>query len=318
VQYGPTIGAIAVYLVQLQLLPLARACEVMEDLLAVSISEGTLSDLIGRCANNLTVVEQQIKEALIQSEVIQQDETGLYVQHQRQWMHVTCTPTLMHYGVHASRGREALEAIGILPRFADTSVHDGWRSYFLYDCRHALCLVHLVRELIFLAEEQQQKWAGELKALLLDMKTATEDAYVRGMERRHPSEIADGEAQFLDLLAQGEVLNPVAHAPPGTRGQSKQSPAPNLLDRLLRDQEAVLRFLQDLTVPFDKNFAERDIWMVKVQQKVSGCFRALSGAQAFCRIRGYLSTMRKQGLPLLSAMQTTLLGHPILPSFQRT
>jgi transposase len=138
------------------------------------------------------------------------------------------------------------------------------------------------------------------------------------MKRRHPLEIADWEAQFLDLLAQGEVLNPVAHAPPGTRGQSKQSPARNLLDRLLRDQESVLRFLKDLTVPFDKNLAERDIWMVKVQQKVSGCFRALSGAQAFCRIRGYLSTMCKQGLPLLSAMQATLLGHPILPPFQRT
>jgi transposase len=145
VQYGPRIAAMAVYLVQQQLLPLARACEVMEDLLAVEMSEGTLCDLIARCARNLAEVEQQTKEALIQSEVIHQDETGLYVEGHRQWMHVSCTPTLTHYAVHASRGRAALEAIGILPRFGGTSVHDGWRSYFLYACAHALCLVHLLR-----------------------------------------------------------------------------------------------------------------------------------------------------------------------------
>jgi len=318
VQYSPTIAAMAIYLVQQQMLPLARACEVMEDLLAVSMSEGTLCDLIARCARNLADVEQQTKEALIQSDVIHQDETGLYVQGQRQRMHVTCTPSLTHYDVHASRGRAALEAIGILPRFAGTSVHDGWRSYFLYDCSHALCLVHLLRDLTFLEEEQQQAWAGELKTLLLEMKAAAEDARAQGMKRLHPLEIADWETHFLELLAQGDALHPVAQAPPGTRGRSKQSPARNLLDRLFRDQEAVLRFLEDLAVPFDNNQAERDIRMVKVQQKVSGCFRAASGAQAFCRIRGYLSTLRKQGLPLLSALQATLLGHPVLPSFQHS
>jgi transposase len=315
VQYGPRIAAMAIYLVQQQLLPLARAGEVLEDLLGASMSEGTLCDLSARCASALVDVEEQIKEALVRSAVIHQDETGLYVAGQRQWMHVTCTPTLTHYAVHASRGHEALDAIGILPRFAGTSVHDGWRSYFLYDCCHALCGVHLLRDLTFLEEEQQQAWAGELKAVLLDMKAATQDAGAQGIKQLHPLEVADWEAHFLDLLAQADALTPVAQAPPGTRGRSKQTPARNLLDRLVRDQGAVLRFLQDLTVPFDNNQAERDIRMVKVQQKVSGCFRAASGAQTFCRIRGYLSTLRKQGLPLLSALQATLLGHPVLPSF---
>ncbi len=166
----------AVYLVQQRLLPLARTCEVMEDVLAVSMSEGTLCDLIGRCASNLTEVEQHIKEALISSDVIHQDETDLYVTGHRQWMHVTCTPRLTHYAVHASRGRAALDAIGILPRFGGTSVHDGWRSYFLYACAHALCLVHLLRELTFLAEEQGLEWAADLKALLLEMKAVTDQA----------------------------------------------------------------------------------------------------------------------------------------------
>src|SRR5258708_5916904 len=170
VQYGPRIAAMAVYLVQQQLLPLARACEVMEDLLAVSMNQGTLCDLIARCSSHLAEVEQHIKAALISSAVIHQDETGLYVAGQRQWMHVTCAPTLTHYCVHTSRGRAALDAIGILPRFGGTSVHDGWRSYFLYACSHALCLARLPRELTILAAEQGLVWAADLKALSLQMK----------------------------------------------------------------------------------------------------------------------------------------------------
>ncbi len=317
VQYGPTIAAIAVYLVQQQLLPLARACEVLEDLLAVSMSEGTLRDLTLRCASNLTEVEHQLKEALIASSVIHQDETGLYVEGHRQWMHVTCTPTLTHYAVHASRGRAALDAIGILPRFAGTSVHDGWRSYFLYACTHALCLVHVLRELTFLAEEQGLAWAADLKALLLEMKEATDQAREQGLATLHPLEVEDWQAQFV-ALAHADALTPTAQAPPGTKGRAKQSAARNLLDRLISDQEAVLAFLHRLVVPFDNNQAERDVRMVKVQQKVSGSFRSEAGATAFCRIRGYLSTLRKQGVHLLSALEATLRGHPILPSFQIT
>ena len=215
VQYGPRIGAIAVYLVQQQLLPLARTCEVLSDLLAVSMSEGTLCDVIERCAGNLVEVEQHIKEALIDSAVIHQDESGLYAAGQRQWMHVTSTAQLTHYAVHAKRGQEALDAIGILPRFQGTSVHDGWQSYFLYGCSHALCLVHLLRELTFLAEEQQQDWAAELKSVLLDMKAATEQARQAGQSSLHEVEVQDWKEEYWRLVAVGEELNPVAQAPPG-------------------------------------------------------------------------------------------------------
>ena len=316
IQYGPTIGAVAVYLVQQQLLPLARAAEVMGDLLGVQMSEGTICSLIQRCATNLTDIEQHIKAALVKAEVIHQDETGLYVQGKRSWMHTTSTATLTHYHVDASRGHEALAAIGILPNFTGISIHDRWRSYFLYECEHALCIVHLLRELVFLAEEQHAVWAADLKALLLDMKTATEQARAEGKRWLHPLEVVAWEAAFLRLLDEGDRLTPRATAPAGTKGRCPQSAARNLLDSLRVHQQAVFCFLEDLRVDFDNNLAERDLRMIKVQQKVSGCFRSLAGAQAFSRIRGYLSTLRKQGLPLLSALQSTLYGHPVLPSFQ--
>jgi transposase len=317
-QYGMRLGATAVYLVQQQLLPWARTCEVLADLLGVHISEGTLASLIARCAENLEAVEQATKEALVKADVLHQDETGLYVKGMRSWMHVACTAQLTHYAVHHKQGKDALDAIGILPRFQGTSVHDGWRSYFLYTCAHALCLVHLVRELTFLAEEQGLSWAAELKTLLLDMKEATDEAREQGLTTLHPLEVEDWQAQFVALVAQADATTPTAQAPPGKKGRVKQSAARNLLDRLIEDQEAVLAFLHRLVVPFDNNQAERDIRMVKVQQKVSGSFRSEAGATAFCRIRGYLSTLRKQGVDLLSALEATLRGHPVLPSFQTT
>lgn len=318
IQYGMRLGAMAVYLVQQQLLPWARACEVLSDLVGVQISEGTLACLIECCAQNLQEVEVSIKEALVKAEVLHQDETGLYVKGVRSWMHVASTTQFTHYAVHPKRGKDALDAIGILPRFHGISVHDGWRSYFRYGCAHALCLVHLLRELTFLAEEQHVEWAADLKALLLDMKEAADQAREHGRATLHPLEVEDWQAQFVALVAHADAMTPTAQAPPGKKGRPKQSAARNLLDRLIRDQEAVLAFLHRLVVPFDNNLAERDIRMVKVQQKVSGSFRSEAGATAFCRIRGYLSTLRKQGVDLLSSLEGTLRGHPILPSFQTT
>jgi transposase len=318
IQYGMRLGAIAVYLVQQQLLPWARACEVLADLLGVPISEGTLASLIERCAENLSEVEEHLKEALVKADVLHQDETGLYVKGVRYWMHVACTAHLTHYAVHPKRGKDALDAIGIMPRFQGTSVHDGWRSYFLYACAHALCLVHLLRELTFLAEEEHLEWAADLKALLLDMKEATDQARKLGLATLPPLEVEDWQAQFVALVAHADALTPTAQAPPGTKGRAKQSAARNLLNRLIGEREAVLAFLHRLVVPFDNNQAERDVRMVKVQQKVSGSFRSEAGATAFCRIRSYLSTLRKQGVDLLGSLEATLRGHPILPSFQTT
>jgi transposase len=318
IQYGPRVGAVAVYLSQQQLLPLQRTTEVLSDLLGVQMSEATVGELIQRSACELAPVEQQIKEALIAAPVLHQDETGLRVAGKTYWEHVTSTASLTHYQVDASRGQEALNRIGILPLFQGISIHDGWASYFLYDCEHALCLVHVLRELVFQAEEHGAVWAAELKDLLLSMKEATQQAREQGKRWLDPLEVLDWERALLRLLDAADQVTPRATAPPGSKGRVKQSAARNLLDRLRKHQKAVFCFLEDLRVDFDNNQAERDLRMIKVQQKVSGCFRSLAGAQAFSRIRGYLSTLRKQGLPLLPALQATLSAHPLLPSFEAT
>ena len=317
VQYGAALGAVGVSLVQQQWLPYERACEVIEDLLGPSMSVGTLQGLIERCAQQLAPIEQQIKAALSQAPVLHQDETGLSVAGKREWMHVSATEQLTFYAVHPKRGKAALDAIGILATFQGVSLHDGWRAYWQFGCRHALCNVHHLRELTFLHEEQQQSWAGEMKEVLLDIKAAVAQARAQGRSHLHPLEVADWKARYRAVLAQGYQANPPPDPPAeaGKRGRRKQSKARNLLDRLSKQQDAVLRFWDDFAVPFDNSLAERDIRMVKVQQKVSGCFRSTAGAEAFCRIRGYLSTLRKQGLAVLTALEQALLGHPVSPAF---
>jgi len=210
--------------------------------------------MIERCHTKLETVEPRIKIALRQAGVIHQDETGVSVANTRHWLHVTATARLTHYQVHRSRGHEALEANGILPGYTGISVHDGFGSYFLYGCQHALCNVHLLRDLTFLAEEQRWWWAAKLKALLLSMKEATEQARTLGKHWLHPLEVVDWETRFLDLLAEGDAAHPRAQAPPGQRGRVKQHPARNLLDRLRKHQHAVWAFLEDLRVDFDNDY----------------------------------------------------------------
>jgi transposase len=335
VQYSAALAAIGVYLVQQQVLPYERACELMLDLLGVSMSTGELATLVQRTATALGPVEEAIKEALAKGEVLHQDETGCRVTNKQAYVHVSSTSQLTHYAASTYRGQKALQEIGLLKTFRGTLVHDGYRSYFLLGKgKHGLCNVHLLRDLTFLVEEKNQAWAALMTDLLLEMKQAVHSLKEAGQTQMRQEEVDDWRTRYRDLLQQGYQAHqqaPLPAKPPPKprqivrrgrnsakpsqtrKGKTAQSPSLNLLERLTKYEEAVLAFVLDFRVPFSNNQAERDLRMVKVQQKISGCFRSWRGVQAFCRIRGYLSCLRKQGLPLLTALEQTLLGHPLLP-----
>jgi transposase len=319
VQYSPAFAAIGVYLTMQQFLPYERACETIQDLIGPAMAVGTLKNMVQRCALNLEPIEEQIKEHLRKGKILHHDETTLSIMGKRWWGHVASTDRLTHYAVHAKRGREAINTINILPLFTGTCIHDALATYFTYsNCFHGLCNEHHGRELTYLAEEQKQVWAAEIHTLLLDMNTAVKEAKEQGFKRLSPTEVTDWKAQYEALLKEGYQANPPDPPPvdaPVKGGKRKQSAARNLLNRLSKHQDAVLRFLEDFSVPFTNNQAERDIRMVKVQQKISGGFRSLPGAQAFFRIRGYLSTLRKQGAHVLTALELALAGYPVSPTF---
>jgi transposase len=315
-QYGSGIQALAVSLVEGQSVPYARASQWLRDLLGIQLSAGSLAAFVSTCHQQLAEVETRLKAALVKARVLNQDETGLRVGKAGWWVHVCSTPQLTHYAAHRSRGRTALNAIGIAPQFHGTSVHDGLASYQGYSFTQALCNVHHLRELTFVEEELKQLWARQMKDLLLSMKAEVERAKALGQHELDVLVLAHFLRRYDEILTQGYQANPPPPPPEKpTRGRPKQSPARNLLDRLSQGKWAVLRFLHDFAVPFDNNQAERDLRMIKIQQKVSGCFRTEDGVTMFCRIRSYLSTLRKQGIEVLSALDHTLSGHPVLPAF---
>jgi transposase len=314
-QYGLRLRALAVYLVEQHLVPYHRVRALFADLFGAHVSVGTLARWVRQAAETLAPVEDQITAALRRAAVLHSDETGARRAGRLAWAHVASTSQLTHYAIHPKRGSEATEAIGILPYFTGVSVHDGWAPYRIYrQCRHALCNIHHLRELTFLEEQYQQSGAKELKALLLEMKAATEQARAHGLRSLPTPRRADFIARYEALLTSGLAANPPPERVVRRRGRIKQSPARNLLERLWLNQDAVLAFLDDFTIPFDNNQAERDLRMLKVHQKVSGSFRSEQGAAAFARIRGYLSTLSKQGYALLAALETLFAGQPLSPS----
>lgn len=303
-QYGARLKAYAVYLKNYGFLSYDRAAQAFVDLFGIPLSVGTLASIDQRCARRVEGVVEEIRQKLIGSKVVHFDETGLNVNGELYWLHAAGTRGLTYYFPHIRRGSEATDQIGILPGLKGNAVHDNWMPYMKYDCSHSLCNAHHIRELTAVYEQGGQPWAQWMIGFLIDSKQAVEQAKTAGKKRLAPYVIHEYENRYKTIIAAGMKANPppTRADSPGRRGRLKQSKARNLVERLGRLRKETLRFLHDFQVPFDNNQAERDVRMMRVQQKVSGSFRSYQGALAFCRIRTYVSTVRKQGLSVIDAL----------------
>jgi transposase len=305
VQYGPRVKGLLVYLNHGQLIPYDRTTTLFEDLFGQPISQGTLLNINQQGYTRLAAPEAQIKQDIHQSDVVHFDETGLYEQGRRIWLHAASTDNQTYYFAHEKRGQLGMEAAGILPNFEGTAVHDHWESYQAFDtCDHAFCNSHHVRELTRAIEQDDAEWAKALKHLLLEIKETVDTAKAQGHPHLSPEQIDLFNDRYRDIVDRAltpYLKEPSSNAPP-KRGRKKQSQTKNLLDRFDTYQTETLRFMTDFRVPFDNNQAERDIRMIKVKQKISGTFRSENGTHYFCRIRGYISTLKKQGQNILEAL----------------
>lgn len=316
VQYGLRVKSLAVYLKEYQLLPFDRLSEIMRDLFACkTFSEGTLANFSATCSRRLKPVDEFIHDLVTNAEVAGFDETGMRAIGSLHWLHTVSTRWLTWYFAHKRRGSEAMDSANILPNFRGRAVHDFWNPYLKYDCDHAFCNAHLLRELIFLWEEQNQQWAKTMIDHLLAIKTAVTAARNARLAALPSEDIAQFHARYLEVIETGYTQNPVTKLPagPNRRGRRKQSKACNLLDRFRDHSDGILAFMHDFSVPFDNNLSERDLRMMKLRQKISGTFRSFDALIDFCRIRGYISTVRKNGLNTLDALHRVFLNNPFIP-----
>jgi transposase len=310
VQYGPRAQALIVYLVVGQFLAQQRAAEAMDDLFGLPVSDGTVAAVIARQAGRLDGFIEVVKTLLRSADVVNADETGLRVAGATHWVHSTSTEKFSLISVHRRRGREGIDAHGVLNHYTGVIVHDAWRPYDCYrDAVHALCNSHLLRELqqvIDVCDETGRAWAEQARHALLELNTLAATAADTG-QGVDTARLAELRSWYTSAAATAIAAN--------DHRQTKIAQRHHALARRMFDRvDDYLRFTTDLRVPFTNNAAEREVRMVKLRQKISGCMRTLTGARHFAAIRSYLATARKHGITILDALNRLAQDQPWLPA----
>lgn len=313
IQYGGGVKAESVYLSIFQLVPLARVQEHFSDQLGLPLSKGSVSNFNQEACQKLEVFEAWAKRQLLISPLLHGDETGINVDGKKIWLHCLSNDKVTLYHPDEKRGTEAMDRMGVLPMYTGRLCHDHWKPYYKYaNIIHVLCNAHHIRELERVIGEEGHQWAKTLLQFLIDLNKAVDEAGGVLSDEK----ICAATNRYHEILDQGEEECPKAPPKePGKRGRVKKTFSRNLLERL-RDFEAdTLLFMKEAIVPFTNNQGERDLRMTKVQQKISGCFRSMDGAKIFCRVRGFLSTCRKNGVSPAVALRDLFQGK--LPDFIR-
>lgn len=309
--YGPTVTMLAAYLAAQHHIPVARIVEILADLAGIDVSPGWVMTACARMAAAVEPANDAIRDAIADAPVAHFDETVTRVAGRNHWLHAAATGRLTAYHID-EHGRSTLSmtAFGILPRFTGVAIHDAYSGYDGFTtCTHALCNAHILREATGIGEfdalARTDGWTEHLVNLLGDAHRWVAHWSARDHTALPAFKLDDLSARYDRLVERALSIH---QARPG-----KQTPARNLALRLQARKAEFLRFATDFTVAFSNNVAEQAVRMIKSKTRVSGGFRTLTGAQTFLAIRGYISTIRKNGLRAATELHHALLGNPWMP-----
>ena len=312
IQYGQSVKSHAVYLSQFQLIPYERAADYFVSEAKIPLSVGSLFNFNQEAFDRLIIFDALAKEKLIKALLINSDETGINLNGKRIWLHTASNDLWTYFYPHEKRGSEAMDEIGILPKFRGVLVHDHWRPYYIYGtCIHSLCNAHHVRELQWVIDNSVYVWAQEMQDLLLKINEAVKASGINMLDSKASSEFRE---RYRQIIKEGIIEMPAPLEKPigadgkKKRGRDKKTKELNLLERLRDFENDVLRFMEVDYVPFTNNQGENDIRMTKVQQKISGCFKSMEGAKIFCRVRSYLLTCQKHEISPTDALKSLFNG----------
>jgi len=306
-QYGAGIKAYVLNLLIAQMISLNRIQKSIKTLIGKAMAEATILKYVSQLNEALATWEKTTIEQILARPAMHVDETSLRVDKKNHWIHVCSAGEITLKFLHPKRGLEAIEDIGVIPRYGGVIIHDCWASYFAYDqCDHGLCGSHLLRELTFIVDANGYAWAVNMKRLLRETCVKVSKRKRKKLTR---PEYAKLQKRYRNIMTRGgKELPPIPPRQDGQRGKIAKSDAHNLWERMKKHEQAILLFANEAHVPFTNNRAERDLRMSKVKQKVSGCFRTQKYASAYCRISSYLQTMANQGYNPLVAIQLAISG----------
>lgn len=307
VSYGTLVKSLVILIKDYQFIPYERICEFMRDVFGLELSQGSVANFENRCADNLLNYYNELADQARQAEILHADETGIRLTGALFWLHVYSNDFFTFYAYHKNRGKKAIDAIGILMYFNGLLCHDFWASYFNTDCRHSMCNAHLLRELKAMIELYGEDWADCLIGMLLEIKKRAESASGNSISGYLYTRYKN---RWLDHIRKAMDLHPPPKKIPGKRGRPKKGKILSLLERLYYHADDILRFARESIATFDNNLAERDLRMMKTKLKISGCFRSPQGAEAFCIIRSYISTVKKQGGNIFDAIRLAICSKP--------
>jgi len=318
VQYGSGIKTWASYLSVQHFIPTARTAQIIEDLFSHRISEQTVIKSCQQLSMKIQPAIEAIKTQLQQANIVHFDESGVRVKGKLHWIHSASTAYLTHYHIDEKRGQIAIDKAGILPELKGIACHDHWKPYFKYDVQHALCNAHHLRELSYLEKQYKQEFSPEMKELLTTINQEKQEKIESEVSQFSKQEIKAYENSYDKIVAKGQKINPKKprKAKSKKRGATKQTPAYNMLRRLHDYKKEVLAFMYDFQVPFTNNQAEQDVRMIKVKQKISGCFRTFDGAGEFAQNRAYISTSRKNNENVFQSIKRAFENNPFIPQFE--
>jgi transposase len=228
---------------QFQLVPYNRIQDHFADQLNVPVSEGSIFNFNNEAFRLLGDFENLAKIQLAASDVAHADETGINIGGRRRWLHCASNDGWTFYYPHEKRGKEAMDDIGILPRFKGILCHDHWKPYYKFNCTHALCNAHHLRELTGAWEQDGRKWALKLQNLLETINQKVNDAEeaLKGRKKKESKQ---------PLLFQDQIKK-IEEEPGGISGQLSGKPGETVLDQLHQSMllfgagrgEALKRFL---------------------------------------------------------------------------
>jgi len=210
------------------------------------------------------------------------------------------------YTVNPRKNKDGIVRDGILTNFEGILSHDHESKFFNYGTAHAPCGEHLSRELKGLRDLKNIEWANGMRTYILGMNNYKNEDLASGVTECDPETLACFEDEYDRLINEGRIA--LGQMKKGDLGYKEFNA---MLNRLAKRKDGYLLFMRDYDVPFTNNLSERDLRPEKTKEKVSNVFRSWEGIKNHTKNRSFISTVKKRGIDLFSAISNVIRRIPV-------